>query len=137
MFEIFIPALQKNKYDQQHNYNIKFLLMCHCISVDPVMLVCQSQETFVSFWSFTLLEYHRTVYMKKTVCMCGVVTFTSLDLDSENIWETSGNKARGSKREMQMRQLDMFVGGFPCLLSSSLRPAEQTNSRALDNVPSE
>lgn len=42
-------------------------------------------------------------------CMCSVVTFTSLDLDSENIWETLGNKARGSKREMQMRQLDMFA----------------------------
>lgn len=98
MFEIFIPALQKNKYDQQRNYNIKFLLMCHCISVDPVMLVCHSQETFVSFWSFTLLEYHRTVYMKKTVCMCGVVTFTSLDLDSENIWGNIRKQGEGKQK---------------------------------------
>lgn len=53
MSEIFVSALQENKYDQKHNYNIKFLFMSHSISVDPVMLVYQSQETFVSFWTFT------------------------------------------------------------------------------------
>lgn len=38
---------------------------------------------------------------------------------------------------MLMRQLDMFERGFTCLFSSSPRAAEQTNSRALDNVPPE
>lgn len=38
---------------------------------------------------------------------------------------------------MLLRQLDMFECGFTCLFSSSQRAAEQTNSRALDNVPPE
>ncbi len=49
-----------------------------------------------------------------------------------------GNRRKQNERSRnEMRQPGMFECGFTCLLSSSRRPAEQTNSSALDNVPAE